>query len=268
MRRFLPQLTAVLALTLASTAAPAARAQTDLYRWNRPVVAETVLWFPGEGAVEGETLYLPLGRRIEIEAQAVDQSGRRFPQKFFRFGFDLEQGCNGLVALEGIVHGTITVKTGKQAGSCGLLFWVPNNMNLDRQMRVEVGRPPPPPQAPPAAEAIDTREELVAVSLFRAILGREPDAQWLAAAAEQVRRNETRDQIRSLLSSPEFSARRRTVSPEGLLRDFYVGLLGREPDPSGMRSYRDEMHAGKFEEVIVDILSSNEFRERVARELR
>lgn len=267
MRCSMPQLTAALVLTLVSTAAPAARAQTDIYRWHRPVVADTVLVFPGDGAVDGDTLYLPLGRRIEIEAEAVDQSGRRFPQEFFRFGFDLDRGCNGLVELEGIAHGTITVKTGKRAGSCGLLFWVPNNMNLDRQMRVEVGRQAPLAQAPPT-EAIDTREELVAASLFRAILAREPDAQWLAAAAEQVRRNETRDQIRSLLASPEFSARRRTVSPEGLLRDFYLGLLGREPDPSGMRTYRDEMHAGKFEEVIVDILSSNEFRERVARELR
>jgi hypothetical protein len=257
-------LTALLALAAAT---PAAQAQTDLGRWREPVVAQTTLRFPGAGAADAETLYLPMANRVQIEAEAVDQYGRAFPQERFRFGFDLDPSCNGLVSLDGVSHGTITLKTGKRTGSCEVLFWVPNNMNLDRRMRIEVGRQAAAITTRPATEAIDTREELVAASLFRAILAREPDSQWLVTGAEQVRRNETRDQIRSLLGSPEFSERRRTVSPEGLLRDFYVGLLGREPDPSGVRTYRDDVRAGRFEEVIVDILSSNEFRERVTREL-
>jgi hypothetical protein len=262
-----PKLIVIALLALAASAALAAHAQTDIGRWNEPVVARTSLRFPGEGGIDGDTLYLPLGRRVSFEAEAFDQNGRAFPQERFRFGFDLDRSCNGLVDLEGFSHGTITVKTGKRSGACEVLYWVPNNMNLDRRMRIEVGRRAVPITGQPATEAIDTREELVAASLFRAILAREPDAEWLAAGTEQVRRNETRDQIRSLLGSPEFSERRRTVSPEGLLRDFYVGLLGREPDPSGARNYRDEMHAGRFEEVIVDILSSNEFRARVTREI-
>lgn len=257
---------ALLALA-AAAAAPAAHAQTDVDRWTEPVVARTVLRFPGDGGAEGDTLYLPLGHRTSFEAEAVDQFGRAFPQDRFRFGFDLDQSCNGLVSLDGISHGTITVHTGKRAGSCEVLFWVPNNMNLDRRLRIEVGRQAAPIAVRPTTGAIDTREELVAASLFRAVLGREPDAQWLANAAEQVRRNETRDQIRSLLASPEFSDRRRSVSAEDLLRSFYRGLLGRDPDAAGIRGYRGEMHDGDYEEVIVDILSSPEFRDRVTREV-
>lgn len=262
-----PKLIFIALLTLAASVVPAAHAQTDVGRWNEPVVARTSLRFPGEGGIDGDTLYLPLGRRVSFEAEAVDQYGRAFPQERFRFGFDLDRSCNGLVDLEGFSHGTITVKTGKRSGACEVLYWVPNNMNLDRRMRIEVGRRAAPITGQPATEAIDTREELVAASLFRAILAREPDAEWLAAGAAQVARNETREQIRSLLGSPEFSDRRRRVSPEQLLEDFYRGLLGRSADPAGMRSYRDEMHSGKYEEVLVDILSSREFRDRVTREL-
>jgi len=252
---------------LAATVAPATQAQTDMRQWNEPIVAQTTLRFSSDGSLDGDTLYLPLGRRISFEAEAVDQYGRAFPQERFRFGFDLDRSCNGLVDLEGFSHGTITVRTGKRAGACEVLYWVPNNMNLDQHLRIQVGVKTAPVVRKPTTGAIDTREELVAASLFRAILGREPDPEWLAGAAEQVRRNETRDQIRSLLGGPEFSDRRRRVSPDQLLEGFYQGLLGRPADPAGIRSYRDEMHQGKYEEVILDILSSREFHDRLAREL-
>ncbi len=264
MRRFTLTVTALLALVVAA-ATPAADAQVDLSRWDQPVVAQTLLRVPGEGAAKGDTLYLPLHQRIVIEAEAVDQHGRPFPQENFRFGFDLDSSCQGLVSLESFSHGTISLQTGKRAGTCEVLFWVPNNMNLDHHLQIQVGGTAPRDEPQHISGGIDTREELVAASIFRAVLDREPDPSWLAAAADEVRRHNTGDVVRSLLSGPEFGDLRRRRSADQLLADFYRGLLGREPDPAGAKTYGDDLRRGRYEAVINDILSSDEFRRRVTR---
>ena len=114
---------------------------------------------------------------------------------------------------------------------------------------------------------IDTRQELIAASIFRALLDREPDRAWLDAAAAQVAQGDTRASVRSILASTEFQQRRATVPPEELLGDLYRGLLGREPDAGGVRTYLDEVQAGRFEEVVDILLRSSEFQQRLAREL-
>lgn len=255
--------TAVLALTL-TLAAPAAHAQT-----GQPVATETVLSLPGGGTVDGDTLYLPLDRRVELRVGARDQYGQAFPQQRLRFEFDFDRDCRGLVELTSASDNGVTLRTGKGAGSCEVLLWLPNNMNADRRLRIVGNRAASSGNltTKPAVGAIDTREELIAVSLFRSVLARDPDDQWIAAASEQVRRNQTTDQIRSLLRSPEFNQRRQTVSPNGLLRDIYQGLLGRDPDPAGVRRYLDNVQRGEFEDVIREILDSREFRERISRQL-
>lgn len=256
-----------LALSL-TVAAPEARAQAGP---DEPVATETVLSLSGGGTVEGDTLYLPLGETVELRVEALDQFGRRFPQERLRFEFDLDRNCQGLVELVDASDDSVTLRTGEDPGSCDVLSWLPNNMNADRRLRIvgnRDGRAGSGVAIRPAPGTIDTREELVAASLFRAVLGRDPDQEWLAGAAEQVRRNQSREAIRSLLASQEFRERRQNRSPEDLLRDFYQGLLGREPDPSGAHRYRGAMHEGRYEDVIRDILDSSEFRDRLTREIR
>ncbi len=260
-------ITTALALSL-TVAAAEARAQAGP---DEPVATETVLSLSGGGTVEGDTLYLPLGETVELRVEALDQFGRRFPQERLRFEFDLDRNCQGLVELVSASDDSLTLRTGEDPGSCDVHSWLPNNMNADRRLRIvgnRDGRAGPGLATRPAPGAIDTREELVAASLFRAVLGRNPDQEWLAGTADQVRRNQTREAIRSLLSSQEFRERRQNRSPEDLLRDFYQGLLGREPDSSGARRYRGAMHEGRYEDVIRDILESSEFRDRLTREIR
>lgn len=249
-------------------AAPAALAQCDLARWTAPVACQPVLSLPGGGTVDGDTLYLPTGRRVELHVQALDQHGRRFPQERFRFELDLDRACNGLVELVSASEGVLTLETGERAGTCAVDFWLPNNMNLDRDLRFVVGRTPGVgSDAGAIVGTIDTREELIAASLFRGLLAREPDGDWLAAAAAQVRQGDTRAVTRSILASAEFTQRRGTASPEELLRGIYLGLLGREPDVGAIRTYSDEIRDGRYEELIDILLRSNELQQRLAREL-
>lgn len=256
-------MSAVLALT-STLAAPAVDAQTE-----RPVATATVLSLPGGGTVDGDTLYLPLDRQVELRVGARDQYGQPFPQERLRFEFDFDRDCRGLAELVSASDDGVTLRTGKGTGSCEALLWLPNNMNADRRLRIVGNRAGSPGNVAtkPATGAFDTREEFIALSLFRAVLARDPDDQWIAAASDEVRRNRTGDLIRSLLASPEFSQRRQTVSANGLLRDVYQGLLSRDPDPAGVRRYLDNVQRGELDDVIREILDSREFRERISRKL-
>jgi hypothetical protein len=249
-------------------AAPAAFAQCDLGRWTAPVACQPVLSLPGGGTVDGDTFYLPRGQKVELHVQALDQNGHHFPQERFRFGLELERACDGLVELESSAHGVVTLRTGRSAGTCAGELWIPGNMNLDRELRFVVGRTPAPgPGSGAVHGTIDTREELIAASLFRGLLAREPDGDWLAAAAAQVRQGDTRAVTRSILGSAEFTQRRGTAPPEELLRHIYLGMLGREPDAGAIRTYSDEIRDGRYEELIDILLRSSELDQRLAREV-
>jgi hypothetical protein len=257
---------AAFAFALAAGAA-AASAQVDIGRWRAPVAAQTVLSLPGPGSVRGETLHLPLSQRVELEVHATDQLGRAFPQQRFRFELEFERDCNGLVELVDASDDGVTLKTGRGAGTCEVLLWIPGNMNLDRRLQVVVGGSAQAAAAPDPTPAIDTREELIAASLFRGLLAREPDGDWLAAAAAQVRQGDARAVTRSILGSAEFTQRRGTAPPEELLRHIYLGMLGREPDVGAIRTYSDEIRDGRYEELIDILLRSSELEQRLTREL-
>jgi hypothetical protein len=202
-------------------------------RWTAPVAARTVLSLPGHGSVQGETLHLPVSQRLELEVHATDQLGRAFPQNRFRFELDFKRDCHGPV----------------------------------EQLHVVVGRSAQASATVDPTPVIDTREELIAASLFRGLLAREPDGDWVTAAAAQVRQGDTRAVTRSILASAEFTQRRGTAPPEELLRGLYLGLLGREPDVGALRTYSDEIRDGRYEELIDILLRSNEHQQRLAREL-
>jgi hypothetical protein len=257
----------VFAATAAFTAAllagaPAADAQVDMDRWTAPVAARTVLSLPGRGTVEGDTLYLPTGERLELEVHATDQLGRAFPQNRFRFEFEFERDCGGLVELVDASDDGVTLQTGRGAGACDVLLWIPGNMNLDRQLQIVVGRTAQLAPSPSQTPVIDTREGRIALSIFRALLAREPEADWVAAAAIQVRQGDAQAPLRAILASSEFAQRRSNVAAEELLRGIYQGLLGREPDAGAYRTYLDRIRRGAFEEVVVIILRSSEFSQR------
>jgi hypothetical protein len=256
----------VLALTLSAAlpAAPAA-AQGCAGDWSRPVVCTVELSASAEGErrstpVDGRTLVLPTRARIELYADPIDQWGRRFPLERFELRADADRSCDDLVSLALLDEGRLQIETGSRTGACDLLLWVPGNLNLDRELRIEVSRGR-------GAGYSRTEAEVLAGWLYRAILGRDVEAGGLRGATMEIQRGELRSQVEAMVRSPEFRQRRAGLPAEQLLEDAYEGLLGRLPDSAGVRSYLPRVQRGDLAGVVLTLLDSEELEARLDREL-
>lgn len=258
---------AVVAAGLATAAlAVPARAQGCGSQWRDPVVCrvDLVVTRPGERrgeTVQGSTIRLPVHANVELHVVPTDQFDRPFPADHFRFVLDVTKGCNGFFDLERVDDETVRLKTSVRVGECDASFWVPNNTNFDRQLRFRLERS--------SAEAYSrTQAGYIARALFRAILDREPEPSGLATTAQAIERGEIPGQVHAMLRSPEFEKRRAGLSAQELLRDFYQGLLGRDPDPAGVRSYLARIQRGEYAYVITELVTSDEFEQRMQQAIR
>lgn len=240
--------------------APAA-AQACGSGWTEPVVCEVDLtvFRPGDRRGErltGGALRLDTRGEVELEAVGVDQHGREFPHDRFVFGLEPGRYCDDLVEIEGLDDGRFRIESGSATGDCEALFWVANNLNLDRRLRLVVERSER--RGYSRAEA-----ELLATWLYRAVLGREPEPQGLRAATAEIQRGDLGDQVRSMVASPEFQRRRGGLSASALLESFYQGLLGRAPDSPGVRTYLRQVERGSYDDVLWALLHSDELEGRL-----
>lgn len=263
--------TFLLAVTLAaSTPATPLAAQGCGADWDRPVVCGVELSAAVDGShrsvsLDGRSVTLPTRSRIELSADPYDQWGRRFPPERFELRVDLERSCEDLVAIErqelGYGRGEqLVLETGSRTGACEILLWVPGNLNLDRPLRIEVSRDR-------SGGYTRAEAELLALWLFQAVLGREPDADGLRASTMEIQRGEIRSQVEAMVRSPEFRKRRADLPAEELLESAYRGLLGRAPDTAGVRTYLPRVRRGDFAGVVLTLLGSEELEARLDRTL-
>lgn len=257
----------VVLLALAAALLPTpSRAQECGAGWTEPVVCEVELALFRTGDRRGErfdggTLRLATRTEVELEAVAVDQRGRRFPDGRFVYSVVPSRYCDGVLSVEDLEDGGVRIETGSATGDCELLFQVANNLNLDRRIRVEVARARRDGFA-------RTEAEVVATWLYRAVLGREPDPQGLQNAVVEIQKGELGPLVRSFVASPEFQNRRRGLSAAALLESFYQGLLGRAPDTAGLRTYLGDVERGRYDDVLWALLHSGELEARLDEELR
>lgn len=83
--------------------------------------------------------------------------------------------------------------------------------------------------------------EVIIRRAYRDILGRDPDAEGMRTYRTNiVDRNWSEQDVREALrNSPEYaSGGARTASADRIIRRAYQDILGREPDPSGLETYR------------------------------
>ncbi len=250
---------------LALAAAPA-RSQSCGAGWRDPVVCQVDLVVTRPGERRGETLQgstLDLPRRTEVELHVVptDQWNRRFPADHFRFELDVTRGCSGFFDVERVDEETVRIKTGVRSGECDATLWVANNTNFDRPIRFRIEHG--------SAHVYSRREaEYIAGALYHAILGRDADPQGLDSTAAAIQRGELPGQVHAMLGSSEFNRERAHRSAQDLLRDFYQSILGREPDAAGSRTYMPRMQRGELAYVLTDMLTSDEFEERLNQAVR
>lgn len=210
----------------------------------------------------GRPLRLASGDSVELRVEGFDQFDRRFPSD--RAGFVLEPSrrCErGAVEIEERGAGRFLVEAKRGRGSCELLLWVPGNLNLEWTVPVEL--------RPLGSDGYSRAQaELVAASLYRALLGREADPPGLAGAISEIQRGRLATQVEAMARSDEFRRERAGLPAARLLEDLYQGLLGRAPDRDGERRYLREVERGDVASVALDILRSEEFERRLAGERR
>jgi len=119
-----------------------------------------------------------------------------------------------------------------------------------------------PVRAQTGGAVVEPIDERQIVAVYEDLLGREPTSRELRewrARAEDMTIDELEDTIRR---SREF----RNLTPERVITEAFRDLLGRDPDPDGMRHYRRRMiergwTAGEVREAI---RKSDEYREHQA----
>lgn len=257
---------------LGALAAPAPAAAQDCDAdWDQPYVCEIELVASARGqnarSPVRETLRLAPGSSTVLSVRPIDQAGRGFPAERFAYQIVPGSACSGLVDIGEQSHGEIRIDTGNRAGSCELALRPANNMNLDRRVTLQVTGTSLGEVRDPADSVgdYDERSELLARWLYRGILGREGEPSGIEAAATAIAAGRLDHQVETMLVSQEFAERRRGMSAAQLLDSFYQGLLGRSTDAAGARRYTDDMIRGEYEEVLEEILESEELRDRLNR---
>jgi hypothetical protein len=105
----------------------------------------------------------------------------------------------------------------------------------------------------------------VAQSLYRALLDRDVDADSVRAAVDEIEEGRLRDQVDSIVRSPEFRSHSAPLGAEALLDQIYQGLLGRAVDPGGTRTYLARVRHREYAGVVMAIIESREYRSRLPR---
>lgn len=259
--QLVPALLPLVLFALAALFPAAAAAQECGSGWTEPVVCEVelALFRPGDRRGErftGATLRLATRSEVELQAVAVDQDGRRFPDDRFVYSVERSRYCEDLVSVEELSDGGLRIETGSATGDCEVLFQVANNLNLDRRIRLVVERSSRDGFA-------RTEAEILATWLYRAVLGREPEPEGLQSATAQIQQGELGPLVRSFVASPEFQRRRSGMSAPAILESFYQGLLGRAPDTGGVRTYLRDVERGEYDDVLWSMLHSDELEARL-----
>jgi hypothetical protein len=110
--------------------------------------------------------------------------------------------------------------------------------------------------------AAEESPTVVARRLYRAILGRDADAEGLRNAAAEIQRGRMESLIHAMLSSAEYRNLRAQRSAAERLDQMYRALLGRPADTVARRSYLAALERGDEVEVIADLLASEEYGSR------
>jgi len=116
------------------------------------------------------------------------------------------------------------------------------------------------------AQAVSAEAEFVAQQLYRSALGREGDRAALALAAQQIDNGNLQRAINTLVTSQQFRNTTGRMRSADVLEQFYRGLHGRSPDPTGISAFMPQLDQRAYAAVLTEILESPEFIARMDRE--
>jgi hypothetical protein len=120
-------------------------------------------------------------------------------------------------------------------------------------------------QAPPS-ERITLEARYVAQQLYRTALGRDGDRTAIAMAAQDIERGNLSRAITTVVNSQDFRTTTGRMRSADVLEQFYRGLHGRSPDPTGVAIFIPQLDRRAYAAVLTEMLESPEFMATVARE--
>ncbi len=257
-----PRLLALLpALLLVLLAAPEAAAQ-GCGNWSQPVLCQVELRSSIDGdpwerfdPYDGQRL--APNQLLELEIDGRDQYGRTFRADRIVLGFE-DRDCDGTLRVTDLGEGRLEIEASGTMGRCRLELWVPGNMNFEWRVELEVT---------PEARTTYSRAEadIVVRALYWAILNRAPDTASIDGAIFELQRGNLQAQAAAMLRSTEFQQSLGGVDPGQLLDRFYEGILERPADAPGVQTYFADMQRRRYLDVILRLLRSPEFEERLQR---
>ena len=235
---------------------PATAIAQDCGDWYRPVVCavellatdsdrETVRLDDRSGVV------LAPHDQIEFQIDARDQRGMRFPAERLALSYD-DYDCRSMLNVEDRGEGLLRVAAIATEGRCRLEIWMPNNLNFQWQIDVEI--------SVAARSGYERAEaEILTNALYAAILNREPDSSGFSGAVAEIQFGNLDAQIDAMTRSAEFRQVIGGMTAPQILKQFYQGILGRQGDSAGVRLYLAEMQRGQYASVLRKLIRSPEF---------
>lgn len=236
-------------------------AQSCSADWADPVVCDVRVGVVAPGAPVQEVtgarpIQIPATKAVRIEVQASDQLGYAFPQDRLLPQLEVDRGCGELIELEDEGQGRFAISAGNRRGTCRMFLWIPGNLNLEWPLDVEVVSPVADGYSRPQAELLASR-------LYRAILGRSPEAAGLQSTTTEILRGRLEEAITGMFQSREFLTQRLNRPPMEQLEDLYRELLGRDIDAEGIRSHLSNMEQRRYADVALKIVTSEEFEQQL-----
>jgi len=249
-------------VVLTSVGVSATAVAQECGSWRQPVLCEVRLElidseYQRVGLRDDSGIELAPRERVTLQLDARDQFGRRFPPERMALNVDA-RGCRSMLSLADEGEGSYAVTAAGAEGRCTVEVWVPNNLNFYWRLEFRINA---------AARRGYSRgeAELVARSLYAAILGREADDGGFRSAVAEVQAGNLEAQLDGMLRSAEFRQSVQGLSAADVLERFYQGLMGRETDSAGSRLYLGEMRRGQYASVLLKLIRSPEFERRLQR---
>jgi len=230
--------------------------------WYRPLVctAELVATDSDRDEVrldDGSRVELAPRDELDIQLEARDQRGARFPLERLALRYD-DYDCRSILSVEDRGEGLLRIAATASEGRCRLEIWMPNNLNFEWQIDVEINVG--------ARSGYERAEaEVVANALYTAILNRAPDEGGFSGAVAEIQFGNLDAQIDAMTRSAEFGQAIAGKTAPDILEQFYQGILGRPGDSAGVRLYLAEMQRGQYASVLRKLIRSPEFESRLQR---
>ncbi len=115
-------------------------------------------------------------------------------------------------------------------------------------------------------ESASAEAQYAATQLYRAGLGRDGDRAAVALAAQQIENGNPQRAINTLVSSQQFRNTTGRMRSADVLEQFYRGIHGRSPDPTGISIFVPQLDDRAYASVLTEMLESPEFIARMERE--